>query len=347
MSKPFRLRNQSLLVVAEAPGGLYNSSQLQLIASLADGDTAMVKVTEDQRIGLFVTEEHLPHTQRKLESVGLGLRHYQDGHAQPVSCIGEMCPEHQQDALGASMDIAEQLSDLSADCSLAVGVNGCANCCVPCHTMDVSIVGDEAGYKIRIGGRSHELPELGQFLAEGIPEAEISMKVRSIVELFNKHREEEETFQEVLERMGTGPWVKALEPYSQDAAGSDDLLGLSLPSENEASDSEDNVNLDNNVDHDSVPEGNEVLGDLDEEISLDGGLDGLDEDFGEEEVSAAGGGEISDDLGEDFGEEEVSAAGGGEISDDSGEDFGEEEVPAAGGGEISGKLGEDYGEEEV
>ena len=79
MGAAFKLRNGSILLITEAPGGIYNSEQLKEIALLADDEAAIIKVTEDQRLALFVNESKATDIVEELKSIGLGIRHYQDG----------------------------------------------------------------------------------------------------------------------------------------------------------------------------------------------------------------------------------------------------------------------------
>ena len=60
MSELFKLKNGTVLVSTEAPGGIYNSAQLKKIAELCSKELAIVKATEDQRLALFVKEAELP-----------------------------------------------------------------------------------------------------------------------------------------------------------------------------------------------------------------------------------------------------------------------------------------------
>src|SRR5262249_51969730 len=150
MATPFKLKNGMLLLSTEAPGGVHNAAQLKKIAALCEGDSALVKATEDQRLAPFVPEKDVKSVTAALRATGLGVRNYQDGLHQPVNCIGELCPEHQQDALGASMDLAAALGPLAMGkmaAPLKIGINGCGRCCVATHTLDVSIIGDSNGYR--------------------------------------------------------------------------------------------------------------------------------------------------------------------------------------------------------
>ncbi len=222
MSAPFKLKNGSLALLAEVPGGLYNAAHLKKIAALADQHSIIIKATEDQRLALFVVPDEAEVVTRDLASTGLTLRDYQSGVHQPVSCIGALCPESKQDALKASLEITEALAGLATDCALKIGINGCANCCVPCHTLDIAVTGGDDGYRIAIGGKQSLVPELGAFAAEGIPADEIVEKVRVVVETYKECAQPGEPLAHVIERCGMIPFIKVLAPYSGDAGGGSD-----------------------------------------------------------------------------------------------------------------------------
>lgn len=217
MSRGFKLKNGSLLLSTEAAGGIYNSTQLEKIASLCQKDSAIVKVTEDQRLALFVTEEDAQSIAKELAEVGLGIRNYREGLHQPTSCIGELCPEYQQDALGAAMQVTEALSSYQIDTPLRIGINGCAKCCVPCHTLDISVIGDENGYRISLGGKTSQLPEMATFVADGVPPEKLAKLLDKVVDIYKKNAKDGESLQDVMERCGSTIFIEALAPYSQDA----------------------------------------------------------------------------------------------------------------------------------
>ena len=225
MAKAFTLKNGLILLSTEAPGGIYNSAQLKKVSALCDENTAIVKATEDQRLALFVKPENAAKVKKELQSVGLGVRNYQEGLHQPVNCIGNMCPENQQDALSTSMELQKTLSSLQLSSSLRIGINGCYRCCVPTHTLDISIIGDSGGYRISLGGKNSQIPEMACFMAENVPDADIPRLVKQIITIYQKHASEDESLQNVMDRVGSSEFIKALHPYSQDAAGADDAFG--------------------------------------------------------------------------------------------------------------------------
>ena len=232
MSKDFILKNGSIVLSTEAAGGIYNSSQLKKIATLCDTESAIVKATEDQRLALIVKPEKAGLITSELRQLGLSVRHYQDGLHQPTSCIGELCQEHEQDALGSAMDVSAAIENLTLENPLKIGINGCAKCCIPCHTLDVSVIGDSNGYRISLGGKNSQLPELASYIADGVPPEELPQAIKNIAELYQQNAQPGESLHDLLEREGVKPFVTLLAPWSQDAASMKEIqseLNTMLP----------------------------------------------------------------------------------------------------------------------
>ena len=225
MSDSFKLKNDSVLLVVDAPAGIYNPDQLKQISEIASHHGMTVKVTEEQRISMIVPEEKVSGLSEAFENESLPVRTYKNGRSQPVSCMGGLCPFSQQDAVSAALDIASKASS-EAGPEMTVGINGCASTCVPTHTLDLNIMGEETGYRVSIGGKNTYLPEMASYLAEGVPEAELSDLVENTYELFLKLRQDDETLGDVIERVGSSQFVDLFSPYSQDAAGDGDPFGM-------------------------------------------------------------------------------------------------------------------------
>jgi len=266
MSQVFKLKNGTIFLVTEAPGGIYNSLQLKKIAELCNQDLAIVKATEDQRLGLFIQEQEIESICAELESVGLGFRDYQRGLHQPVSCIGELCEDHEQDALGSSMDITKEIADIQLKSSLKIGINGCALCCTPCHTLDISIIGEALGYRVSLGGKGSQIPELAVFMAESVPADKLPALVRNLVQIYHNHAEQGESLLELIDRRGVGEFVSALAPYSQDAAHDVDPLAVAKDLVLTA-DSEDGDELSNMTDDLGEDDLDSLADDFNEPIS--------------------------------------------------------------------------------
>jgi dissimilatory sulfite reductase (desulfoviridin) alpha/beta subunit len=217
MTKEFNLNNGSVVLIAEIDGGVYSASHLKKIASLCESSAHMVKATEDQRLALIVKPDQVNHVTSELQSIGLDVRNYQSGIHQPVACMGALCPDHVQDALGTAMDISSELAGLSAENPVKIGVNGCSRCCTPCHTLDVSIIGEDSGYRIAIGGKNAQYPEFASLVADGIPASETPKAIKNILDTYLTHSQAGESLQETAERLGISIFAEAIAPKPAEA----------------------------------------------------------------------------------------------------------------------------------
>lgn len=291
MGKAFNLKNGTILLVTEAPGGLYNAAQLKKIATICDNNMAIVKATEDQRLALFVKEGDAAKIAGELKAIGLGIRHYQDGLHQPTACIGELCPDHDQDALGSAMALTKELADIQLKSPLKIGINGCASCCVPCHTLDISVVGDAGGYRIAMGGKNSALPEMASFMADNVPAEALAPLLKKVVALYQAQASDGETLQELMDRTGAGAFIGALAPYSQDASATseDPFAGTELENGTTPAQTDD---LDLSLD----TEGLEDIGGT--SAAEEGELDlGADLNIGEEPMDLSDTIHLEEDLG--------------------------------------------------
>jgi len=327
MGTSFKLQNGLLLLSTEAPGGVYNAEQLKKLAALCASEDAVAKATEDQRLALFVPPAKAAAVAAQLKSVGLGVRHYQDGLHQPINCLGALCGEHLQDAMGSSMDLADELAGIVLDQPLKIGINGCARCCLATHTLDISIIGDSGGYRVSLGGKNSQLPEMASFMAEGVPAAKLPKLIAKVVSVYKKLAQSGESLQEVMERAGTQEFIATLAPYSQDAAHSDPFGDAASTPETTAADGSDELKID------------EFAGDeafdapgIDAAISTEG-LDAEpsfdDSDLGMSELES--GPEASDELSLESTDTGLASSADEEKAFDTGlvEDSGEELPPLA------------------
>lgn len=214
------LKNGMILLSTEVSAGLYNSLQLKKISELCDGDMAVVKATEDQRLALFVPEKEIDRIASQLKEVGLGVRNYSRGLHQPVTCIGELCQFSEQESLADTMALSEILSNIEWDSNrtLKIGVNGCYRSCVPSHTLDISILGETNGYRLSLGGKNSQIPEFAALIAEGVPKDKLIPLLKEVIALYQAKAREEESLQDLLDRDGAQDFIKILHPFSQDAS---------------------------------------------------------------------------------------------------------------------------------
>lgn len=220
-SQMFKLNNDYVFILAEAPGSLYNTDQIYKIAQISEKCNSMIRVTEDQRIGLFVTKDHIQEVIDNLKNVGLEYRHYGIGLHQPICCIGAQCINHAQDSLTTSIQLTEMLEGIETELPIQIGINGCSACCVPIHTLDIAAVGTENGYNLYIGGKNSIIPEFAMFVAENIPQDLICQYIIKIINKYKELKQNEETLKDVIDRCGLKVFAELLYPYSQDAVHHD------------------------------------------------------------------------------------------------------------------------------
>ncbi|MBX9703643.1 MAG: hypothetical protein K2X39_05775, partial [Silvanigrellaceae bacterium] len=224
----------NIFVYAEAAGGVYTSTQLKLLAGFAEEDSLFIKVTEDQRIGFMISPEKTPDYQKKLAQAGLLLRDYRSANSlAPKACLGEMCPYSEQDALGDSIDLSSHLNEKHPELPhyLRASMNGCGRACVDSATDDISIIGENLGYKICIGGKNSEIPILGKFLIEQVSKEQLGEVVCKILEVYFAQRQDDEKLYDLVERIGTNPFLLNPPPVQDsEFASHDDILDNELNS---------------------------------------------------------------------------------------------------------------------
>ena len=126
MGNVFKLKDGSRFIIAESPGGIYSSHQIIALAEISQKYKATLKVTEDQRLGVVISEDRNKDAITDLESSGLLCRNYRDSIHQPVCCIGSLCPFYKQDALNDAISLTEVLPDTAeGELNLRIGINGC------------------------------------------------------------------------------------------------------------------------------------------------------------------------------------------------------------------------------
>jgi dissimilatory sulfite reductase (desulfoviridin) alpha/beta subunit len=210
----FELKNGQIFVLVEAAGGVYGADALSYVCKLAETHSAFLKITEDQRIGFMIPSDIHDDVAAALRAQGLLLRHYQgQGMAAPKACLGELCPHAEQDALGDALELQASLAERFGDDrpSVSLGINGCWRACAGSAIDDFHIVGDSSGYKLSIGGKAREIPQLGQFVTDNIPRESLSSVVGALLEVHFGNVEGDERLVDVLERIGLSPFTEAAE----------------------------------------------------------------------------------------------------------------------------------------
>lgn len=208
----FPLNNEMVFVLVEAAGGVYNSEHIRTICQVANTDSAFLKVTEDNRIGFMLKPENIDLAKTSLAKAGLLLRGYRTpGVLAPKACLGELCPQKEQDALTDAIELGQSLQKTFGERPyVAIGVNGCSQTCLGSSIDDVHIVGETSGYKIAIGGKASEMPQNVQFLAENISKEKLAPVVEAVLNTYFENQQEGERLYDVVERIGMSPFNDAI-----------------------------------------------------------------------------------------------------------------------------------------
>jgi dissimilatory sulfite reductase (desulfoviridin) alpha/beta subunit len=272
------LKNGLLFLLAESAAGIYNGEQLRKICEVAQDDSVILKVTEDQRLGFMLEPSRVDSVRALLEPCGVTLRLYGAPSAPaPKSCLGELCPFSVQDALGDSIELGALLGDRFRDAEtyVKIGMNGCEKACASTATDDIHIVGEESGYKISIGGKCAEIPQLGQFLIDNVSKETLPDIVCRVLETYYAKREEGEILFDVVEREGMGIFTAAAEGLKAEEAQANDVGSLG---ENPSADVEDMLLDDAAEELDAgeavtPAESKALLGEEEFDVSMDAELD--------------------------------------------------------------------------
>jgi uncharacterized protein YjbI with pentapeptide repeats len=220
VAQEFLLKNESYFLLAEAVGGVYNADQLKVIASISESESAFIKVTEDHAVGLMVARDMLPAVQESLRQAGLIPRLFRGpGKPMPRACLGELCPHCEQDALGDSITLSNELAEAFPNGAppLRIALNGCHQNCLASGTDDIHLVGEAEGYKLSIGGKGAELPQLGQFLDDNIEPAALGGALATIIQTFLDNRADQESLHDFIERCGTSVFSQSEAPEAPEA----------------------------------------------------------------------------------------------------------------------------------
>lgn len=217
----FKLKNDTLFVLADTPSGIYNAEQLRVISEVAQQDSAFLKVTEDERLGFMVGAEQLASVEATLSSVGVQLRPYQGkNEGSPRSCLGNLCPMASQDALSLSLEVAPLLREKLAavGASLSVTFNGCSRACSWGACEDIHFVGTDAGYDVYLGGKKKPQPRPAALFQDALPASEVNHFLAGILDVYIANQQEDEPFCDVYERLGLEAFRPPLAPATDKAA---------------------------------------------------------------------------------------------------------------------------------
>lgn len=214
----------SLKPTGIAPGDA-TSAQLEGVADLADRYSfGELRVSHEQNLILAdVKQSDLAAVWEAAKQLGFATPNI--GLLTDIICCpgGDFCSL----ANAKSIPIAEaiqrkfdNLDDLFDLGELDINISGCMNACGHHHIGHIGILGvDKNGsewYQVSLGGRQGHDASLGKVIGPSFAQDDMADVVGQIIEVFTAHREGEERFIDVVDRIGIDPFKARI--YQKDRA---------------------------------------------------------------------------------------------------------------------------------
>ncbi len=206
----------SLKPVGETPGDC-SAAQMDLIADLADSlSFGEIRVAYEQNLILpHVRREALYALWRKLDAAGLGSSNI--GLASDIICCPGM--DYCSLATARSIPVAQELARHLAKREDEIGrfnikISGCINACGHHHLGHIGLLGvDKNGeevYQITLGGAAGNQAAIGTIIGPAVKSGEVTTAVDTLIGVYTRLRQSEETFPETYRRVGAAPFKEAL-----------------------------------------------------------------------------------------------------------------------------------------
>ncbi|GAA6212604.1 nitrite/sulfite reductase [Hyphomicrobiales bacterium 4NK60-0047b] len=215
----YAIANISLKPIAGIPGDA-TDEQMNLVADLAEKYSfGEIRVSHEQNLVLaHVKEEDLFELWQALVPAGLATAN--------IGAITDMitCPGLDYCALATarSIPVAQKISEKFADQKrqedigdLKVKISGCINACGHHHAGHIGILGlnkkGEEYYQITLGGSGDEAAAVGEIIGPGFSGDDVAGAIDTLVNRYVELRDEkDETFLQVVKRVGLEPFKEAL-----------------------------------------------------------------------------------------------------------------------------------------
>ncbi|MCJ8300212.1 MAG: nitrite/sulfite reductase [Pseudomonadales bacterium] len=197
------------------PPGDVTDLQMDLLADLADQYSfGEIRSTHDQNLVLTdVQIQQLYPLWQALSAANLARANI--GTLTDMIC----CPGYEFCALAnaETLPIADQINRKFDDLDylydlgeIQLNMSGCINACGHHHVADIGILGvDRKGenyYQFTLGGSSKTDASLGKTIGKAVAATEVATTVEKILHVFVQHRTEDETFRDVIKRIGLAPF---------------------------------------------------------------------------------------------------------------------------------------------
>ncbi len=214
-------------VSVAVPLGEIRAEQLRTISRLSRRyGNGQVQLTAQQDVELhWVKAGRVKPLARALERAGLWVKGTKGGLTHIGACPGtEFCVLAVTNSQGAVRDIGRSplLTEWATESKqsawlrdIALQISGCPNSCAKQQVVDIGLVGSMTvvneerrySYLMTVGGHLGETSgdvRLGEAVRKGITEDRVTPTVEALVDLAWQHRQDGESFQSVVARLGSG-----------------------------------------------------------------------------------------------------------------------------------------------
>jgi sulfite reductase (NADPH) hemoprotein beta-component len=203
------------LKAPDSPPGDMTDDQLDAVADLADAYSfGEIRVTHRQNLILAdIKQADLYPLWQKLAELKLATPNI--GTATDMICCPglDFCSLANAGSIGIAKEINEALDDMDyihdiGD--LKINMSGCMNGCAHQSVGHIGILGvDKKGtewYQLTLGGSSENNAVIGERLGPAVAKDQITQAIVTILDVYIKQRLEEETFLDMVSRVGITPF---------------------------------------------------------------------------------------------------------------------------------------------
>jgi len=198
----------------QAPGDV-NHQQMDGIAALADEFSfSELRSTHDQNLVLAdVAERDLFALWLKLQDLGMARANV-GTLTDMINCPGlDFCSLANAETLILSRQVNETFDDMDYLYDLGeiqLKISGCINACGHHHVGHIGILGVEKGgkqvYQFTLGGSASNDASLGKTLGRSIEQDQVVVVIGQILDVYVEQRQTDETFLQVIRRVGFAPF---------------------------------------------------------------------------------------------------------------------------------------------
>ena len=198
----------------QAPGDV-NHQQMDGIAALADEFSfSELRSTHDQNLVLAdVAQRDLFALWLKLQDLGMARANV-GTLTDMINCPGlDFCSLANAETLILSRQVNETFDDMDYLYDLGeiqLKISGCINACGHHHVGHIGILGVEKGgkqvYQFTLGGSASNDVSLGKTLGRSIEQDQVVLVIGQILDVYVEQRQTDETFLQVIRRVGFAPF---------------------------------------------------------------------------------------------------------------------------------------------